>query len=84
MVEQASDTAGDAGDVRVRRMFGEYALYLGDEVVGLLRRTAAELPESKPKKPKKKRRTGSRELGCVVPVWGVLVRRDPLWPRALT
>ncbi len=32
VVEQASD----AGDVRVRRMFGEYALYLGEKVVGLL------------------------------------------------
>jgi TfoX/Sxy family transcriptional regulator of competence genes len=30
------EQAGDAGDVRVRRMFGEYALYLGDKVVGLL------------------------------------------------
>ena len=100
VVEQASD----AGDVRARRMFGEYALYLGDKVVALLcddqaflkpteagrallervveappypgakphlvlgeelddrslladllRRTAAELPEPKPKKPRKKR-----------------------------
>jgi TfoX/Sxy family transcriptional regulator of competence genes len=32
VVEQASG----AGDVRVRRMFGEYALYVGDKVVGLL------------------------------------------------
>jgi TfoX/Sxy family transcriptional regulator of competence genes len=32
VVEQAEG----AGDVRVRRMFGEYALYLGDKVVGLL------------------------------------------------
>jgi len=32
VVEQARD----AGDVRVRRMFGEYALYLGEKVVGLL------------------------------------------------
>jgi TfoX/Sxy family transcriptional regulator of competence genes len=31
-----TDQASDAGDVRVRRMFGEYALYLGDKVVGLL------------------------------------------------
>jgi TfoX/Sxy family transcriptional regulator of competence genes len=30
------EQAGDAGDVRVRRMFGEYALYLGEKVVGLL------------------------------------------------
>jgi TfoX/Sxy family transcriptional regulator of competence genes len=32
VLEQASD----AGDVRVRRMFGEYALYKGDKVVALL------------------------------------------------
>ncbi len=36
VVEQASDTGANSGDVRVRRMFGEYALYLGDKVVGLL------------------------------------------------
>jgi len=102
VVEQAEE----AGDVRVRRMFGEYALYLGDKVVGLLcddqaflkptdggrallarvveappypgakpylllsdelddrallaallQRTAAELPEPKPKKPTKMRST---------------------------
>lgn len=112
VVEQASDAAGDAGDVRVRRMFGEYALYLGDKVVGLLcddqaflkpteggrallervveappypgakpylllsdelddraqlaellRRTAAELPEPKPKKPRKRRKAGLPEAG---------------------
>lgn len=33
VVEQASDAAGS---VRVRRMFGEYALYLDDKVVALL------------------------------------------------
>jgi TfoX/Sxy family transcriptional regulator of competence genes len=108
VVEQASD----AGDVRVRRMFGEYALYLGDKVVGLLcddqaflkateggrallgrvveappypgakpylllgeelddrallaallQRTAAEVPEPKPKKPRKKRSPRSRKPG---------------------
>jgi len=80
VVEQAVE----AGDVRVRRMFGEYAPYLGDKVVGLLcddqaflkptaggrvllaallRRTAAELPEPKPKKPRQKRKAGSREPG---------------------
>lgn len=106
VVEQAED----AGDVRVRRMFGEYALYLGDKVVGLLcddqaflkpteggrtllervveappypgakpylllgaelddrvllaallQRTAAEVPEPKPKKPRKKRTQRSRD-----------------------
>jgi TfoX/Sxy family transcriptional regulator of competence genes len=31
-----TEQASDAGDVRVRRMFGEYALYLGEKVVGLL------------------------------------------------
>ena len=31
-----TEQASDAGDVRVRRMFGEYALYLGHKVVGLL------------------------------------------------
>lgn len=36
VVEQASDAAAVAGEVRVRRMFGEYALYLGEKVVGLL------------------------------------------------
>jgi len=36
VVEQASDAAATSGDVRVRRMFGEYALYLGEKVVGLL------------------------------------------------
>jgi TfoX/Sxy family transcriptional regulator of competence genes len=30
------DQAAEAGDVRARRMFGEYALYLGDKVVGFL------------------------------------------------
>jgi TfoX/Sxy family transcriptional regulator of competence genes len=30
------EQAGDVIDVRVRRMFGEYALYVGDKVVGLL------------------------------------------------
>ena len=99
-----TEQASGAGDVRVRRMFGEYALYLGDKVVGLicddqaflkpteggralldrvveappypgakpylllgeelddpallaalLQRTAEELPEPKPKKPKKAR-----------------------------
>ena len=99
-----AEQASDAGDVHVRRMFGEYALYLGDKVVGLLcddqvflkptegggallervveappypgarpylllgeelddrallaallQRTAAELPEPKPKRPKAKR-----------------------------
>jgi len=98
------EQAGDAGDVRVHRMFGEYALYLGEKVVGLLcddqaflkptdggrallervveappypgaklyfllaeelddrpllaallQRTADELPEPKPKRPKKPR-----------------------------
>ena len=106
VVEQAGDAAA-AGDVRVRRMFGEYALYFGEKVVGLLcddqlflkpteggrallervveappypgakpyfllgdelddrpllaallQRTAAELPEPKPKKPKVKRARG--------------------------
>jgi TfoX/Sxy family transcriptional regulator of competence genes len=104
VVEQASDAATMPGAVRVRRMFGEYALYLGDKVVALicddqvflkptvggrallerpveappyggaklhlllaeelddrdllaalLQRTAAELPEPKPRKPKAKR-----------------------------
>jgi TfoX/Sxy family transcriptional regulator of competence genes len=104
VVEQAGEAAAAAGDVRVRRMFGEYALYLGEKVVGLLcddqvflkptvggrtllervveappypgakpylllgeelddrallaallQRTAAELPEPKPKRPKAKR-----------------------------
>lgn len=108
VVEQASD----AGDVRARRMFGEYALYLGDKVVALLcddqaflkptgggrallervveappypgakpylllaeelddrallaallQRTAAELPEPKPKGPKKKGKARSRKPG---------------------
>jgi TfoX/Sxy family transcriptional regulator of competence genes len=36
VTEQASDATAGAGDVRVRRMFGEYALYLGEKVVGLL------------------------------------------------
>jgi len=98
------EQAGEAGDVRARRMFGEYALYLGDKVVALLcddqaflkptdggralltrvveappypgakpylllseelddrallaallQRTAAELPEPKPKRPRKRR-----------------------------
>jgi TfoX/Sxy family transcriptional regulator of competence genes len=31
-----TEQASSAGDVRVRRMFGEYALYLGEKVVGLL------------------------------------------------
>jgi TfoX/Sxy family transcriptional regulator of competence genes len=30
------DQAAEAGDVRVRRMFGEYALYVGEKVVGFL------------------------------------------------
>lgn len=105
-----AEQASDAGDVRVRPMFGEYALYLGDKVVGLLcddqaflkpteggralleqvvetppypgaksylllgeelddrallvallQRTAAELPEPKPKKPRKKRPPRSQD-----------------------
>jgi TfoX/Sxy family transcriptional regulator of competence genes len=36
VVEQASDAAAVPGAVRVRRMFGEYALYLGDKVVALI------------------------------------------------
>jgi len=35
VVEQEGSGA-TSGDVRVRRMFGEYALYLGDKLVGLL------------------------------------------------
>ncbi len=31
-----TEQASGAGEVRVRKMFGEYALYLGDKVVGLL------------------------------------------------
>ena len=107
--DYVAEQAGDAGDVRVRRMFGEYAVYLDGKVVALLcddqavlkptsggrallgrvveappypgakpylllgeelddrallatllQRTAAELPEPKPKKPRTKRATPPR------------------------
>jgi TfoX/Sxy family transcriptional regulator of competence genes len=106
VVEQAGDVSG----VRVRRMFGEYAVYVGEKVVGflcddqafvkstaggrallesavegfpypnakphlvladelddrnllsaLLQRTADELPDPEPKKPKPKRTTPNRK-----------------------
>lgn len=110
VVEQAGEAAAAGfGEVRARRMFGEYALYLGDKVVALLcddqvflkpteagralllrvveappypgarphlllgdelddrarlaallQRTAAELPEPKPKKPRTKRAARTR------------------------
>lgn len=34
--EYLQDQVSDAGDVRIRKMFGEYALYVDDKVVALI------------------------------------------------